>query len=147
EIDAAKISICGDSAVEPLRQEETFSCPRRIAGRPPECAPQVSLLSLLLALFEDELVAVEGIGGLVSFRSVLDSPFVQVPHSCIVPGMLREGDLRELVAALAPREVTLRGLVDGTGRAVSQRVSGQVYESAIRAYGSAGGGGNLMIVE
>ena len=92
---------------------------RRIDNRPAECLPQASLLALLFALFEDEPTSVEGAGGLVSFRAVLDSPFVQVPHGSIVPGMLREGDLPDLVAALVPREITLRGLVDGADRAMT----------------------------
>jgi hypothetical protein len=147
EIDRTKMSICGDSSSEPLPQAATFSYPRRIVSRPPECLPQASLLSLLLALFEEELASVEGIAGLVSFRSALDSSFVQVPHAGIVPGMLREGDLPELVAALAPQEVTLRGLVDGAGRAVSLSVARQLYASAIRAYTSVGRGDKLNFVD
>lgn len=147
EIDRTTMSICGDSSHEPLPPAATFSYPRRIANRPPECLPQASLVALLLALFEDEVLSVEGIGGLTSFRSALDSPFVQIPHGCIVPSMLREGDLSELVAALVPREVTLRGLVDGRGRTVVQSVSAQVYANAIRTYAEAGHPDRLKIVD
>ena len=77
-----------------------------------------ALLALLSAQFEDDVATVEASGGLVSFRSVLDSPFVQVPHECIVRGILREADLSDLAAAL-PRSVVLRNQVDGLGRAAS----------------------------
>jgi hypothetical protein len=146
-IDRTKVSIFGDSPIQPLRQPETFSYPRRTDGRPSECLPQASLLALLLALFEDEVSSVECSGGLVSFRTVLDSPFVQVPHSCIVPGMLREGDVPDLVAALLPRQITLGGLVDGTGRAVSLSESRKELVHAIQTYMSAGQDDKLNIVD
>ena len=120
EVDRTKMRVVGDSPVAPLPQQTKFSYPRRIDGQPPECWPQGALLALLLALFEEDVTAVEGVGGLVAFRSVLDSQFVQVPHACIVPGLLRECDVSDLIAALAPREVTLRRPVDGTGRAISE---------------------------
>ena len=66
------------------------------------------------------------------------SPFVQVPHDCIIPGVLREGDLPDLVAALAPCEVRLGQLVDGCGRAVNAAAVKAAYEPAIRAYAEAG---------
>jgi hypothetical protein len=147
QIDRTKMSICGDSPREPFRQATMFSYPRRIDNRPPECLPQASLLALLLALFEDELTSVEGSGGLVSFRSVLDSPFAQVPSVCIVPGVLREGDLSDLAAALVPREITLRGLVDGSGRPVSLSVSRQEYARVLRIYTSVDLVGKLNFVD
>jgi len=56
----------------------------------------------------------------VSFRSVLDSSFVQIPHESIVPGVLRVGDLSDLAATLAPRTVAIHDGVDGVGRAVAK---------------------------
>ena len=147
KIDRTKLSICGDSPAEPLPPAAPFSYPRRIDNRPSECLPQASLLALLCALFEDDVASVEATGGLVTFRSVLDAPFVQVPHACIVPGVLREGDLVDLTAALVPQEVTLRGLVDGSGRAVSPAAASQAYAAAIRAYSSAALGHKLNFVE
>jgi len=147
KIDRTKISVCGDSSIEPLRQTSGFSYPRRIASRPPECAPQASLLALLLALFEDEVAAVEAAGGLVSFRSALDSPFVQIPQACVLPGVVRAGDLPELVSSLAPRTVVLRGLVNGACRAVPLSVARQSYASAISTYNMAGHGHRFTIAD
>jgi hypothetical protein len=147
EIDRTKLSICGDSPIEPLPPAAMFSYPRRIDNRPSECLPQASLLSLFFALFEDDVTSAQGMGGLATFRAVLDSPFVQVPHACIVPGMLREGDLSDLVAALVPREITLHGLVDGSGRTVSPSASRQAYTTAIRAYTTAKLGDKLKFDE
>jgi hypothetical protein len=49
---------------------------------------------------------------------VLDSPFAQVPHEAIVPGMLREGDVRDLFAALSETGIEVEYAVDGRNRLV-----------------------------
>ena len=112
-------TVFGDSGFSPLAGDTPFAHPRRIDGRPRECEPTGALLSALLALFEEDLDRVVCRGGLVSFRSALDSPFVQIPHESIVPGLLCEGDFSDLIAALAPRQVELDSLVDARGRRVS----------------------------
>jgi dienelactone hydrolase len=100
--------IAGGSGVTPLAAGAPFAYPRRIDDRPRECEPTGALLALLLALFEDGAQAVNSRLGLVSFCSILDSPFVQVPHEAIVPGVLLAGDIPDLVAALAaPRDVAI----------------------------------------
>jgi hypothetical protein len=67
------VHVVGRSGVEPLASDVLFSYPRRIAGRPRECEPTAALLAALLALFEDNVRRVHFQGGLVSFRSALDS--------------------------------------------------------------------------
>jgi hypothetical protein len=69
---------------------------------------------------------------------VLESQFVQVPHHCVIPGTLREGDLADLVAALAPRNVRLRQLVDGRGRLVKTAATRVAYATALHVYETAG---------
>jgi hypothetical protein len=71
-----------------------------------------------MALYDDDFASVTTRRGLVAYRSVLDSQFVQVPHEAIVPGVLREGDLTDLFDALSPRGVEVEELVDGRGRLV-----------------------------
>ena len=55
-------------------------------------------------------------GGLVSFRSVIDSETYSHPLANFVPGLLRNIDLPEVAAALAPRRVIVAGAVDAVGR-------------------------------
>jgi hypothetical protein len=124
--------------VAPLAADATFAYPRRIDSRPAEADPSGALLALLLGLFEDESVAINARLGLVSYRSVLDSPYVQVPHEVILPGALAAGDLPALVSALAPREVGLEGLVDGRGRRVPPAKGAERYAPATKAYAEAG---------
>jgi dienelactone hydrolase len=140
-----EIMVFGDAGGQPLASNAPFAYPRRIEGRPPECQPTGALLALLLALFEDDVKIVRAEGGLISYRSLVDSPFVQVPHDCSVPGVLRDGELSDLVAALAPREVHLSRLVDGPGRLMKGAAAYSAYDVARRAYDAAGASDRLRI--
>jgi hypothetical protein len=139
--------VAGGCGVAPLASDAPFAYPRRIDGRPAECQPSGALVALLLGLFEDDVKVAIGRHGLVSYHSVLQSPFVQLPHESIMPGMLRDADLPDLVALLAPREVTLEGLVDGRGRLVPALSARAAYESAFGAYTDASAASRLQIVE
>jgi hypothetical protein len=127
--------VAGGSGVVPLAADAMFEFPRRIDGRPPECEPNCGLLALLFALFEDDAQVSVSRNALVSYRSVLDSPLVQVPLDGIVPGVLRECDLPDLVAALAPRDVGFESLVDGRGRLVRRAAGKATYEQILQTYG------------
>ena len=59
--------------------------------------------TLLAKDIQDQVRAVYAHGGLVSFQTVTASPFIYLPHDCIVPGALSAGDLSDIAAALAPR--------------------------------------------
>jgi hypothetical protein len=95
-------------------------------------------LALLCGLFEKGIHSIRARGGLVGYRSLLDSPFCHVPYDVIVPGALTVGDLCDVVAALAPLPVRLENLVDGRNRLMP--IDGQpgsierVYSVARKAY-------------
>jgi len=57
-----------------------------------------------------------------------------VPHDVVVPGALTAGELGDVVAALAPRPVSLRSLVDGRNRQADQAAILQGMEPALRMY-------------
>lgn len=137
EAKATEVILMSGSAIEPLAADATFAYPRRI-DRPDDCQPAPALLSLLAALYEDKVASALGRHGLVSYRSVLDSPFVQVPHAAIPPGLLRHCDLPDLVAALAPRTIVLDRLVDGRGRLVPAAAATKTYQAALNAFQAAG---------
>jgi hypothetical protein len=139
-----ELAVLADSGAAPLPANTPFAHPHRVASRPAETQPNAALLALLFALFEDGVKSIEASCGLMSFQSVLESQFVQVPHHCIIPGALREGDLADLVAALAPREVRLGNLVDGCGRLVTPAAARAAYETAIQAYQAAGAANRLQ---
>jgi len=132
DVDPDALQIAGGAGFAPLSADAKFAYPRRIDS-PRECEPTGALLALLLGLFEDKAESVASRLGLISYRSILESPFVQVPHEAIVPGVLREGDLPELVNSLAQREIVLEGLVDGRGRLVPIALAKAAYKSATQA--------------
>lgn len=144
-VDRNRIALWGDSFTPPLAADAAFKYPRRIDNRPPESDPMGSLVVLLAALAEEDIRAVYAHGGIVSYLSVLESPFVQLPHDCVVPGVFETGDLPELVAALAPRPLRLEGLVDGVNRIVTADKLKATYARAIERYEADDAGKMLSI--
>lgn len=88
------------------------------------------VLALLTALYEDDVTAVACSGGLVSFLSVLEHRFCQVPQDVIVPGMLEVTDLGEIAASIAPRAVFLQRMVDGLNKRVPVSAVEKEYGTA-----------------
>ena len=135
---SSAVVVLGDSHFEPLPIDSSFAYPRRIDRRPPESDPTGPLLAALSGLFEADVQTVICHRGLVSYRSALESPFVQVPHASIVPGLLPHADWPELMAGLvsanANRDVRFHELVDGRGRRVSMAAIKSVYELTESAF-------------
>src|SRR5260370_33190590 len=69
-------------------------------------------------------------GGLVSYRSIVESENYSHSFANFVPGLLRHTDLPEVIAGLAPRPVILAGSVDATGRPAPDGVVNAAYKSA-----------------
>jgi dienelactone hydrolase len=82
-------------------------------------------------------------GGLVSFRSVLDSPFIHVPFDALPRNVFRTGDLLDIWAHIAPKPLRLEGLVDGTNR----RVTGGRLQKALEPVTQAYKEGGLVVKE
>ncbi|MFO0928885.1 MAG: hypothetical protein U0736_18005 [Gemmataceae bacterium] len=115
---APRLTVWGDSFAPPVSPGRRIDVPLDV-DQPPHAEPLGALLALLAGLFEDDLAAIDARGGLVSYRSVLDSPFVHVPYDVIVPGAIPAGDLPAIRAALAPLPVRWTDPVDGTNRRAS----------------------------
>ena len=102
EIDAKRIGVWGDSFAPENGPERRLDVPLGIGEELPSAEPLGPLLALLAALFEDDVAAVVARGGLIAFRSTLQSQFVCIPHDVVVPGLLTAGDVSDLAAGLAP---------------------------------------------
>jgi len=76
-------------------------------------------------------------GALISYRSVLQDRFCYVPLDVIVPGILQNADLPDVVAALAPRAVLLESPVDGKDRTVAADAAASQLADALTAYKAA----------
>jgi hypothetical protein len=107
-----------------------------INDEPDHAEPLGAALALLAGLFDGDIKAVVARGGLVSVRSVLDSPFICVPHDFVVPGLLTAGDLPDVAASIAPRPLRVEGLVDGTNRRAK---SIQEWQTTSAAYAQSPG--------
>jgi cephalosporin-C deacetylase-like acetyl esterase len=116
DLDAARFALWGDSLSPPNAAGTRLEVPQDANDPPRRAEPAGAMLALLGALFEDDVRAACGHGGLTSFQSCLTGPFPYVPHDMIVPGALTGGDVDDLAAALGPRPVRLTGSVDGLNR-------------------------------
>lgn len=134
ELDARRVALWGDSFAAANPGDKNLAVPLDAAEMPLSAEPLGGLAVLLTALFEDDVKAVWARGTLVSFQSLLDSPFVYVPHDVIVPGALTAGDLCDVAAALAPRRLLLADLVDGQNRLVTAADAAKALSPVKQAY-------------
>jgi cephalosporin-C deacetylase-like acetyl esterase len=133
-IDANHIALWGDSFAPVNERGFNPAVPLDADKLPPQSEPLGGLLALFGALYEDKVQAVYVHGGLVSYRSILDSPFCYVPHDALVPGALKSGDLCDVASALAPRSLRMEGLVDGLNRKVNGQMLAKSYLPALTGY-------------
>ena len=111
-----QIALWGESFAEPNAADTNFQVPRRASGRPRMSEPDGALLVMLGALYEDDVKAVLAGGGLSDYRSVLDQPWVYIPHDVVVPGILTVADIPDIAATLAPLPMRFDRTVDGLNR-------------------------------
>jgi hypothetical protein len=76
--------------------------------------------ALFAAALDRRIAAVALRGGLFSYRDVAAAPAHTVPASSLVRGILRHTDLPQVMAALAPRRLTLCAPVDVMGAPVAR---------------------------
>ena len=122
DTDPNSIALWGDSFSEPNAPDFQFDqSPGQKAGpvNQRQAEPLGPFLAVLTALYEDNVTAVAGSGGLVSFVSVLEDRFCHISQSLIVPGILEVTDLGEIVASIAPRPMLLEKMVNGQNKKVS----------------------------
>jgi hypothetical protein len=127
EIDAARLVFWGDSLQEPIPQGEKLRVPMGIDNETTVSEPLGGLLGLLAALYEPDIRGVYIYGGLISFESVLSSPFCYLPHDVVIPGAIPAGDLPALANTLDSSRLRLEGLVDGLNQQVSDEDLRRLY--------------------
>jgi dienelactone hydrolase len=135
ELDGRRVALWGDSFAARNPRDRDVKAPLDAAEPPALAEPLGALVVMLTALFEDDIHAVSARGGLAQFLSLLESPFVYVPHDNIVPGALTAGDLCDLAAALAPRPLQLAEMVDGRNRALSAEETALAFAPVNTSYG------------
>jgi hypothetical protein len=130
DVNSKAIAVWGDSFSEPNAPDFNFDqSPGQNSGPVPQrqAEPLGPFLAQLTALYEDNVSAVACRGGLVSFLSVLDDRFSQIPQDVIVPGLLEVTDLPDIVSAIGPRSVFMEKMVDGRNKTVLQETMKNEY--------------------
>ena len=133
-IDPERISLWGENFIAPNAADTDFQIPHGVGGQPAEPEPLGGLLAVLGALFDERIERIYIKGGLLSFRSVLESPHVYIPHDVAVKGALTAGEISDLAATLNPRPLRCDGFVDGLGRRVPTAAARSEYRIAIESY-------------
>jgi pimeloyl-ACP methyl ester carboxylesterase len=138
-------ALWGDSIAEVNPDSRSEVVPLGVSNPNVVAHPTGGLLVLLGALFEEDVGAVVARGTLASFRSLLDSQFLYVPHDAVVPGALAFADVSDIVGALAPRAVRIENTITGLNRAVSSAALQDALSEAVVAYRRLGARDNLSL--
>jgi hypothetical protein len=116
DVNPGRIALWGDSFARANPADFNPVVPLDASKTPALSEPNGPLLALVGGLFDERVHAVVSRGGLASFRSVLDSPFLYLPADSVIPGILTVGDIGDVAASLAPRAVRIEAAVDGLNR-------------------------------
>lgn len=144
-IDRKRIAVWGESLAEVNPPDRRVEVPLGIDEEPAHSEPLGPLLALLAAAFDPEVDVVLARGGLVSFRSVLESQFVWMPHDCVVPGGILTGDISSLAAAIAPRSLRVEALVTGENRRADAQLQKRDWHFATDIYAQAKATDKLLL--
>ncbi|MGI8978351.1 MAG: alpha/beta hydrolase [Pirellulaceae bacterium] len=120
DFDNERMALWGDSFAPVNPADKDLAAPLDAANLPPSSEPLGGLVVLFAAFFdsEKEIRAVYARGSLVSFQSLLESPYVYVPHDVIIPGAIPIGDLPVVMEVLSSRKIHVSRQVDGRNRLV-----------------------------
>ena len=121
DVDAGRVAVWGDSFA-PVNPPELVLDELQYEAGPViqrQAEPAGALLAMLAGLYDERIRAVAANGGLASFASVLDNAFTYVPMDSMIPGLLKQADIPDIAAALAPRPLLVTNAVDGRNRALS----------------------------
>jgi hypothetical protein len=97
------------------------------------------------AALDDRIKAVSIESGLVSWDNVVRTPISTNQLGNTVPGALAIYDLPDLVAAIAPRSLTIRKPVDAAGQPADRAAVEEAYRPARAAYEKAGATDKLIV--
>ncbi len=68
--------------------------------------------------------------GLVSFQNLVETEVYAYPFANFLPGLLNHTDLPAIAASLAPRKITLAGVVDATGKTLPVESVRAIYRTS-----------------
>jgi hypothetical protein len=83
--------------------------------------------ALFAAALDAKIAQVYLAGGLVSYRSIVDTEEYNTPFASFVPDTLLHTDLSEIAASVAPRRICLAGTIDAAGDRLAEDKVRAVY--------------------
>ncbi|HEV3121761.1 MAG TPA: prolyl oligopeptidase family serine peptidase [Isosphaeraceae bacterium] len=102
-------------------------------------------IALHAAALDQKVAALTMEKSLVSWAEVVETPISRDQLANVVPGALTVYDLPELAATLAPRPLTIRAAVDGSGAPVDQASLEKAYATCKSSYGAQNAEGKLSL--
>ena len=137
DVNRRQIGLWGDSLAANNVAENELAVPLDATSVPERGEPLGGVATLLAALFEPQVQGVYVHGGLMSFDSLLNEPFLYHPADSIIRGLLRIADLPDIAAELAPRPLRMESLVDGCNRKASRHQIEKTYHLVGLSYARA----------
>jgi hypothetical protein len=135
-----KLSLWGDSFAPTNPAGFRYQVPHDADKTPHLAEPLGPTLALLAGVtLEAPIETIYARGGLVSFRALLNSPFLYVPQDAVIPGALRAGDLDDWATAYLSRpgsRLFIDAPVDGLNRRVTEEALQLAHPLAVGARGN-----------
>jgi cephalosporin-C deacetylase-like acetyl esterase len=103
------------------------------------------LLVLYAAALDERIQSAAVTGALLSYSAITESELYTHRFGAFVPGVLRDFDLPEVAALVAPRRLLLLNIVDQLHRRVDPEEVHRTYQPAAGVYRIAGAGDALQI--
>ena len=141
----------GIEAGRPLlgqRMKDLLASARDRGGRLPWLVAGVgagALVAAHAAVLDRRITRLVAVGGPLSFRRIADDPLTKHPFSSFLPGVIGEYDLRDVYAALAPREALILNPQDSQGRLASRGEIDEEFDWTRKVYETAGAAGFLSV--
>ena len=88
---------------------------------------KMTVPALCAAALDPRIAALYLTGHLVSWRNIVETENYTHPLANFVPDVLRHTDLPNLAASIAPRKVTLAGVVDAAGKPIATERVKEIY--------------------
>lgn len=90
---------------------------------------RLTVPALFAAALDKRIESVYLAGGLISYRSIVETENYKAPLANLLVNVLAHTDLPQLAALVAPRRVTLAGAIDAAGKAVAGDAVRRLYNS------------------
>lgn len=134
DMNANCVGLWGDSLAAPNHPDASLAVPLDADPYPERGEPLGGVVSLLTTLFEQQIQAVYVHGGLASYASLLDGPFVYQPVDAMIQDLLTVADIPDITEALAPRALRIEGGVDGQNQLLTAQQVEKVYRQTRISY-------------